>query len=585
MKSSLVSYHTTPYKALALPADGSPVVFEDFSRFISGEDSPLHTRAELSREGDFLHLKVFCDDPEPGSVIATNTPGCRSLWSGDILEIFFGAIAPEPWQIQLCVGAGGGRFDTQGRYDEWSAHTELTPSGWMADIRIPLDFLMLQDLSTGFNLCRQSPARKLALNWSLVKRNFHEAENYGEIFFCDYDTAFLAKTGAPAPHPGLTRAEFEDAMSKLMTPAWQVAHGPFLLNPDLGRVSVAWDTAGMCGALLEYREAGASEWTVLAADERNGVLEQSHCSHRIELDGLKPGGRYEYRLKSVRPVAETLETFPADGAFSFTTFSPERTTYSFGLCSDLHSDEKHFRDLLNLPGSTGLDFWVILGDILSHASGETAFYTGFLDTASRMYAKEKPLVFVRGNHEQIGLFASAYSLMGHFSGHTWYLFRQGGVCFAALDAGNDHPDEPGQGIHRNDAMVCEEAVWLAQAARTPAWTGADFRVVLIHIPPYRSGYDAGMALRLIDAIPAEVPAPDVLLAGHVHKYFRMMPGQAPYTPLGPHRSLKDCPSLPFPVIANDTCTGLFVDVTPDTLTVTARKADGSEVDSLRIARR
>ena len=586
MKSSLVSYHSTPYKALALPADGSVAAFEDIGRFQTGAESPLRTRAELSRDGDSLWLKVSCFDPEPEKVITDNVPGCASLWSGDILEIFFGAVAPEPWQIQLCVGAGGGRFDSQGRYDEWSARTERTSFGWQAEIRIPLSFLMLQDLSVGFELCRQSPAHGEVLNWAVLKRNFHEAENYGELFFCDYDTAFLAKTGTPAPHPGLSRPEFESLLSEKMTPAWQVIHGPFLLNPDCGRVSVSWSTAGMCGALLEYRQAGETVWRTVPADERNGVLEQSHSVHRIELDGLTPGARYEYRLKSVCPVAETLQMFPADGsAYAFTAFTPERTEFSFGLCSDLHSNEQAFRELLKLPRTEKTDFWVMLGDYLSHASGPETFYTGFLDTAVKLYAKERPLVFVRGNHEQIGLFAADYGMLGHFSGHTWYLFRQGGVCFAALDAGNDHPDEPGQGIHRNTAMTREEAEWLARAAESEAWKNAAFRVVLVHIPPYRAAYDAEMTHRLLCAIPAGAAQPDLLLSGHVHKYFRIQPGEAPHTPLGPVRQLKDYPALPYPVIANDTCTGLFGEVTADTLTVSALLTDGTVIDSCRIHRR
>ena len=227
----------------------------------------------------------------------------------------------------------------------------------------------------------------------------------------------------------------------------------------------------------------------------------------------------------------------------------------------------------------------MLGDHLSHASGPEAFYTGFLDTAVKLYAKEKPLVFVRGNHEQIGLFAADHSMLGHFSGHTWYLFRQGGVCFAVFDAGNDHPDEPGQGIHRNTVMTREEAEWLARAAESEVWKNAAFRVVLVHIPPYRAAYDAEMTYRLLCAIPTGAAQPDLLLSGHVHKYFRIMPGEAPHTPLGPVRTLKDYPALPYPVIANDTCTGLFGEVTADTLAVFALKTDGTAVDSCRIRRR
>ena len=125
MRSSLVSYRTPPCKALALPHENEIVVFDDIEKYQTGGPGKLATRVELSRDNLFLYLNVFCNDPEPQKVINTNTADDRSLWTGDLLEIFFGAIAPQPWQLQLCVGAGGGRFDSQGRYDEWTAKTML----------------------------------------------------------------------------------------------------------------------------------------------------------------------------------------------------------------------------------------------------------------------------------------------------------------------------------------------------------------------------------------------------------------------------------------------------------------------------
>ena len=94
MKSSLVSYHTTPYKALALPHENEIVVFDDIEKYRTGGLGQLATRVELSRDTLYLYLKVFCNDPEPQKVIDTNTADDRLLWTGDVLEIFFGAIAP-----------------------------------------------------------------------------------------------------------------------------------------------------------------------------------------------------------------------------------------------------------------------------------------------------------------------------------------------------------------------------------------------------------------------------------------------------------------------------------------------------------
>ena len=75
-----------------------------------------------------------------------------------------------------------------------------------------------------------------------------------------------------------------------------------------------------------------------------------------------------------------------------------------------------------------------------------------------------------------------------------------------------------------------------------------------------------------------------MLSGHVHKYFRLMPDGSLTMPLGSHPALAAPPRVLFPVIANDICTGLFGEVTADSITVTARKTDGSVVDTWRISR-
>lgn len=47
---------------------------------------------------------------------ADNIEDGMSLWKGDLIEIFFGAVEPVSWPFPLAVGAGGGRLDSRGRY-------------------------------------------------------------------------------------------------------------------------------------------------------------------------------------------------------------------------------------------------------------------------------------------------------------------------------------------------------------------------------------------------------------------------------------------------------------------------------------
>ena len=580
MKSSLVSYHTTPYKALSLPPSGQAAVFDDFCCFGSGEVAELRTVVKMYCSDNELVIDVDCLDDEPEKINACNTPGSDDLWAGDLLELFFGAIAPEPWQIQLCVGAGGGRFDSQGCYSQWRAECSVSSCDWHAEIHLPLSFLKIQDLSVGFNICRQNPARSAYYNWALLKNNFHETENYGEIFFCSYDTAFLAKCNALPPAGGLSRQSFEQTVAAQMVPAWQVSNGPFLLNPDCGRVSINWATAGMCAAMVEYRLQGTEEWRVCNIDECNGVLEQDHTCHRAELEDLQENAVYEYRLKSLVPVSLEEKVFPADGSvYAFKTFGRGCGDFSFGICSDLHSNNERLRLFLQLKEFRNCDFFVLLGDLLSHISGHEAFYTGLLDSASELYARNRPLVFVRGNHEQVGLFTGSYSLMQHFTNRTHYMFQQGNCCFAVLDVGSDHPDDA---VHRNEAMVRAQQDFLADAARSAMWKNADFRIILIHIPPADGSFHAQKSCDLLAALPEDAPQPDLLIGGHYHKYFRLTPNEEPFTPLGKVANSDLSKKHPFTVIANDVCTALRADISGKTLQITAVTESGDIIDRYSI---
>ena len=60
MKSSLVSYRTTPYKALALPHENEAVVFDDVEKYQTGGQGRFSTRVEMSRDNVFQIGRASC---------------------------------------------------------------------------------------------------------------------------------------------------------------------------------------------------------------------------------------------------------------------------------------------------------------------------------------------------------------------------------------------------------------------------------------------------------------------------------------------------------------------------------------------
>ncbi len=575
----LVSYSAGVYKAVSVPAVGS-VLIEDISQWKTGDAALGRTEARLWHDASSLYLEVSCFEPEAALIQSNNKSDGMRVWDGDMIEIFFGAVEPVPWLLQLAVGAGGGRFDSRGQYDLWEAKTCTDSLGWHARIRLPMRFLRLNNLSTGFNICRQSVVRQEVSSWASLVKQFHEAESFGELLFCDYETAFFAKTGCPS-NKKLTRSTFEAEISSRLLPSESVVHGPYLSNPAPNGMSVSWATAGMSGAIIEYRKQGTEEWLSQVVGPQNGVLCRNSAMHVAHLSGLEENSLYEYRLLNWSALLKRRNLTPEQKTFSFQTLSAGSKEYSFAACSDIHSDSHILRKLMQLPLVQQTDFFVNLGDMLSCMAGADSLFDGFLDLQSELYAKEKPLLFVRGNHEQIGVFAADYYLlMSHPSGKTYYAFRHGEVCFLALDVGNDHPDDA-NGIYQNSAMIAEERKWLEDIVASDLFKGATFRVAFLHIPPYNDEYDSRAAMSLLDGVFTAAPL-HLLISGHVHQYFRIEPFSGKCSSAKAKPDMKNTPTLPFAVVVNDTNTVVWVKVAEQKLSIKVIDADGDIVDEFVI---
>ncbi|MFA6929253.1 MAG: metallophosphoesterase [Lentisphaeria bacterium] len=576
-----VSYFSKQYKALAL-SQGEEVLVEDIMQFRTGKLPAGKTRLKIWQEYGSLFLEVHCQEPDPAQIRANISANGMAVWEDDLLEIFFGAIEPVPWQLQLAVGAGGGRFDSQGTYNLWDARCILLADGWQARIQISLDMLRLQNLSTGFNICRQSVARQEFSSWAALETAFHEVENYGELFFCDYETAYFAKTGQE-PEKNLTRRCFEKALTELAVSSEQVAHGPFLSNPAYDAMTITWTTTGMAAAMLEYKKEGEEEWERIPIDRENGILCRNSKLHVAHLSGLEASTRYQYRLVNWSALLTKRVLFPPQEPLTFRTLSVAPKPFSFAVCSDIHSNGLVLKKLMALPEVCKTDFWVNLGDMLSRMSGPDAFYTGFLDDQSQVYAKEKPLVFVRGNHEQVGIFAGEYlRILPHPTGKTYYAFQQGAVFFLVLDAGDDHADDP-EGLRDNASLLEEERLWLEQIVAGEHYRKAAFRIAFLHMPPYNDEYDSQAALQILSAIPATAPL-SLLLCGHVHRYFRMPPFSGKCHCFGKPEipSMKNTPVLPYTVVANDTDTLTLVRVDAEKLSIKVLGCDGRTIEEFSV---
>lgn len=139
------------------------------------------------------------------------------------------------------------------------------------------------------------------------------------------------------------------------------------------------------------------------------------------------------------------------------------------MINDIHGRTDDIPKLLEVADYKKMDMIIFNGDMLTQLKDESGLFSGFMDVAIDLFAKEKPMYYARGNHETRGLFATSFQR--YFSPkepHLYYLVRQGPVCFIFLDTGEDKPDSDIEysGITDYDRYRTEQAQWLAQAVQS-----------------------------------------------------------------------------------------------------------------------
>jgi calcineurin-like phosphoesterase family protein len=150
-----------------------------------------------------------------------------------------------------------------------------------------------------------------------------------------------------------------------------------------------------------------------------------------------------------------------------------------------------------------------LGDMHSMFTGVDAIWRGFLDVQTQHLAGVRPLIFVRGNHETLGVSSRLFdSWLGHPSGKSHFLMRYGDVAFMIVDTG-----EVGAGLYNENKNFGElQKEWIKKSLLAPEFADASFKVLLCHIPP-----NGGKKTKAMFDGCFQKAQPDLMLCGHIHR--------------------------------------------------------------------
>jgi 3',5'-cyclic AMP phosphodiesterase CpdA len=179
--------------------------------------------------------------------------------------------------------------------------------------------------------------------------------------------------------------------------------------------------------------------------------------------------------------------------------------------------------MVDKSGWSDYDFVFLNGDMIDDTTNELRIVDCILNPCSDILGGNKPFITVRGNHETRNLYARSffnYFQMGD-DNKGYFSFTRGPVFFIALDSGEDKEDDHAEyfGLAAFDGFREEQLDWLEQQLQSDAATGAKFKVILMHIPPYHSGNGHGtLHCRQLFTPLFEKYGIDMLISGHTHRY-------------------------------------------------------------------
>ena len=337
-----------------------------------------------------------------------------------------------------------------------------------------------------------------------------------------------------------------------------ISHGPYLIDPGYNSITIVWLTNKNCVSWVEY--CGDTNFGTFpiwggypkfAKSSQHGLIDANTKLHSIQLSDLEPGTKYKYRVVSkeilqFNPYEVLFGDSIVSDVFQLETLDSNKTNFSFAVTTDVHEQADVLDTLLQNIPTESLDMVFLTGDILSWLDNEEQIFNGFLDVCINHFAKEKPLIYLKRNHETRGHFARNFPIyFPHQTSKFYYSFNQGNVHFIILDSGEDKPDSHPvyAGLVDFDNYRTEQAEWLITDIQSKRFQNAKYRIVMSHLPLFLSSSRHGVTDVTKKWGPILNDANiDLLFSGHTHRYSHINPtdreNNFPIVIIGKHQIVK-----------------------------------------------
>ena len=307
------------------------------------------------------------------------------------------------------------------------------------------------------------------------------------------------------------------------TPAGQISWTKPCLQSLTGNgITVSWLTHVPVYSWVEY---GTDTLELKKARTMlDGQVVCNNYIHKIRLENLEAGETYYYRVCS----REILKYGAYSKIFGHTAVSPfysfrvpgeRETDFTALIFNDIHQEFPTMAALCKQIEEVDYDFVIFNGDMLDAPGCEEEVVEAFSFYQGQVRAEEKPVFYLRGNHE----IRNAYSLhlrrlLYYMGDKTYGAFNWGDTRFVLLDCGEDKTDDHWVYYGLNDftQLRNEQVDFLKKELSSKEFKKAGKRVLIHHIPLY--GNDgknlcANLWTKLLEKAPFNIS-----LNAHTHKY-------------------------------------------------------------------
>lgn len=337
------------------------------------------------------------------------------------------------------------------------------------------------------------------------------------VSVCNISRQVLNEPTASDHRPIVVNVVFAQPENKIF------AAKPYLQNPFGNGITVMWQTRVPSYSWVEY---GTDKTQLTKARTIvDGEVICNGLQNKIRLTNLVPGKTYYYRVcsKEILLYQAYKKVFGATAVsqwFSFRLPTAADKDFTALVFNDLHGYSKTFHALFDQVKDLHYDFVIYNGDCIPNPL-DYNYSTALLnDLTETVDASEKPVFFIRGNHETRDAYSMALPQMfDNPGGKTYGAFTWGDTRFVILDCGEDKPDTTWvyYGLNDFSALRTAQADFLKSELSSSAFKKATKHVLVHHIPLYDKEIEYNPCLELWGGLLAKAPF-NISINAHMHRF-------------------------------------------------------------------